>query len=105
MERVLTAARDLLEEIKLEPEDEAVEIAQNIAALMETPKGSVPLERDMGMAMDYLDLPPRIAIRQLEAEVNEALDNWEPRAEFRSVWSEETDDGSMSQVVEVSING
>lgn len=105
MESVLTAAIDLLEDVNLEPEDEAVEIAQNVAALVATPQGSVPLERGMGMPMKYLDLPPRIAIRQLEAEVNAVLDEYEPRAEFQAVWNEETDDGSMSPRVEVILNG
>lgn len=105
MESVLTAAVDLLEDIQLEPEDEAVEIAQNVAALVATPQGRVPLERGMGMPMKYLDMPPRIAMRQLEAEVNAVLDDYEPRAEFQTVWNEETDDGTMAPRVEVMLNG
>ena len=100
----IQATEDLLEEIDLNPEDEIKEIAQNVAALLATPKGSVPLLRGMGLAQTYHDLPQRVAQRQMEMEMTEALDNYEPRVELQQVTTEERVDGITHFSVEVSID-
>ena len=101
----MVATADLLESIDLNPTDEAAEIAQNIAAVLATPKGSVPLQRDLGLEMNYLDAPNALAVMQLEMEMTNALDAFEPRAEVSQVSAEQTDNGTMNPKVEVMLNG
>jgi phage baseplate assembly protein W len=105
MGTTLNATEDLLEEINLDPDDEIEEIAQNVAALLATPKGSVPLLRGMGLDQFYHDLPQRVAQRQLEMEMTEALENYEPRVELLQATTQERVDGITHFGVEVEING
>lgn len=105
MQTVLAAGTDLLEKLEINPMDEAVEIAQNVAALMATPKGSVPLMRGMGLSLSYQDLPQNVAIRQYEAEMALVLDEYEPRAEMQGARINQTEDGWLKITAEVAMNG
>ena len=46
-----------LQKINMEPQTVTEEIMQNVAVILATPKGTVPMYRDFGIEMDYLDLP------------------------------------------------
>lgn len=78
---------------------------QDIAVVLATPKGSVPLYREFGVEMDFLDLPMPAAEQLLRSRVREAVERWVPNAIVRSVDFEE--DGSMTgradPIVEVEI--
>ncbi len=68
-------------------------ICQNVALIISTRKGSVPLYRDFGINMDFLDRPMPAAEALLFAEVSEAIDIFEPRARLVDLTIEDNNDG------------
>jgi len=56
------------------------EILQNIAVIIATPKGSVPLDREFGVDYSFLDTPTPKALALFRAEVAKAIEKYEPRA-------------------------
>lgn len=105
MESVAFTSTDKLEELNLSPTDEVDEVTQNIAALLDTPQGSVPLERGMGMPMGFKDQPQYIATALFQSELAMALSEYEPRAEIKNVSAEQTEDCSTGISAEVILNG
>ncbi len=63
----------------------AASVLQNVAVILATRKGSVPLYRSFGLNMDFLDKPAPAARVRMIAEVREAVETWEPRATVRGV--------------------
>lgn len=97
--------KDDLEEIKLFPETEEEEILQNIAAICETPAGSVPLERELGIGTEHMHMPLNIAAGVYEQELVMAIDQFEPRVRAVSITTEIDDDGArLMPTVEVEKN-
>jgi hypothetical protein len=79
-----------------EEDTAAAEVLQNVATILATPKGSVPLYREFGVSMEAIDRPIPVAKTLLIAQVTEAVEEFEPRAKVVKVTIEET--------VEVEIN-
>lgn len=96
-----------LTRIRFNERDPAASVLQNIALLLSTPKGSVPLYREYGLPVTFLDKPTPVAKRAMNADVREALQRWEPRARFISIAFEEdiSQPGTLWPVVEVRIVG
>ena len=46
-----------LANLRLNETNTVASVLQNIAVILATPKGTVPMYRDFGIEMDYLDLP------------------------------------------------
>lgn len=82
-------------------------VLQNIAVILSTPKGSVPQYREFGLSAVFLDKPMPVAKMMMRAEVKEAIERWEPRAQFVSMTFEEriTQPGTLWPTVEVEIIG
>ena len=82
-------------------------VLQNIAVILATPKGSVPQYREFGLSATMLDKPIPVAKMMMRADVREALERWEPRAQFVSMTFEErvTQPGTLWPTVEVEIIG
>lgn len=82
-------------------------VLQNIAVILATPKGSVPQYREFGLSATMLDKPIPIAKMMMRADVREAIERWEPRAQFVSMTFEErvTQPGTLWPTVEVEIIG
>lgn len=93
--------------LNLAPKNEREEIYQNIATILKTIQGSVPLDRDFGVDGSYIDLPMPIAKGQWQAEIIDAIERDEPRVRVLQVDFEEntTDamDGILSPIVTVEI--
>jgi len=82
------------------------EILQNISIIITTPKGSVPLDRNFGMDMSYLDLPLELAENVFTASIIETIQDYEPRASVAKVTYEKDHlTGKLKPKVQVSING
>ena len=80
-------------------------ILQNIAVILATPKGTVPMARDFGVDMDFLDVPIPKARLMMVAPVREAIERWEPRAKvLRVTEGEDPMNGKLIPTVEVEIN-
>lgn len=71
--------------INLNETDETAEILRNVAVILGTEKGSVPLYRDFGIPNTAIDRPIQIAKTLLYAPVREAVELYEPRAEVSDV--------------------
>jgi len=74
-----------LKDIKLIEEDEIKEILRNVAVILATPKGSVPMYRAFGLDMSFLDKPMNVAKNMAVIPVREAIERWEPRAEYKDM--------------------
>jgi phage baseplate assembly protein W len=80
-------------------------VLQNVQIILVTPKGSVPLYREFGLNMNFIDKPFQIARTLLIAAVTEAIQEFEPRAEIVNItFAENQSDGKLNPIVEVEIN-
>lgn len=81
-------------------------VLQNIAVILTTPLGTVPLYRDFGLDMSFVDKPRPIAEVLMVAPVREAIHRWEPRATVLDVipGSDPSYPGTLIPIVEVEIN-
>jgi len=70
---------------KLNHENYVEEVLQNVQLLCATRKGSVSHYRDFGLSWEWLDKPAAVAQAMLHAELQDALAQYEPRAEIDSI--------------------
>ena len=79
---------------------------QNIAVLLATRQGTVPLYREFGLPMRFLDKPTHIARPMMVSEVKEAIERFEPRAAFVRVLFDQDAGvpGKLIPTVEVEIH-
>ena len=91
--------------LKFNETDTVKSVLQNVAVILATPKGTVPMYRDFGVNTEFLDLPMPVAKVRMIAEIREAVEAWEPRARVVGVrFSEEAAaEGVLIPVVEVEI--
>lgn len=61
------------------------QLEQEIRTLLATRKGSVPLDRDFGLAWDYVDLPLTEAMPYMVAEIGQQLEKYVPRIRVRDI--------------------
>lgn len=94
-----------LKNMRLNEANTVNSVLQNIAVILATRKGSVPLYRDFGLPWDFVDKPIPVAKAMMVAPVREAIETWEPRAEFLSVDFKEDPAklGQLIPIVEVEI--
>lgn len=88
-------------------EPEAVNaVLQNIALVLATPKGAVPMYRDFGLSQEFVDKPAPVAKVLMIAGVREAIEQWEPRATVLGITFEENplEPGRLVPKVEVEIH-
>lgn len=99
------SAADLIH-IKLNPESTTEAVLQNVALILATPKGAVPLYRDFGLPQDFLDMPAHAAKARMINQVREAIEGWEPRAEVKDVTfaDDPAQPGVLIPTVEVEIH-
>ena len=95
-----------LKSIQFNEKNELNAVLQNIAVILSTPMGTVPLYRDFGLDWSFLDKPTPVAKVLMVAPVKEAIQRWEPRAEVLDVLpgSDPSQPGTLIPVVEVEIN-
>lgn len=95
----------ITKEIDFAPASIAAEVLQNVRTIISTPKYSVPLNRELGMTMTYLDAPMPISEAKLIAEIFTEVPRWEPRAVVTQVtFVEDNYNGVLVPKVRVSIN-
>lgn len=91
--------------IQFSPGNELEEIVQNVRTILSTPKGSVPLDREFGIDLSYLDSPTPVAEAKLTTEIIVAVKRYEPRVSVTAVSFTGDLNGKLKPVVEVRING
>lgn len=84
-------------------DDTAKSVIQNIALLLCTKKGTVPMYREFGIDMEFIDKPIDIAEAIAYKEVTEALERFEPRAKLKNLTFKLSKEGRMSLAVEVTV--
>ncbi len=80
-------------------------VLQNLYLLYTTRKGSVPMYRDFGLDMAFVDKPANVAQTMMAAEIREATEKFEPRATYVDMTFEEdiANPGKIVPIVEVDI--
>lgn len=92
--------------INIMPSDTYEEVAQNIAMILGTLKGSVLTDREFGISATLIDLPMPAAMAALEAEILDAIEKYEPRAKITSIdFSQDADTmgGQLLPVVQFEV--
>ncbi len=94
-----------LRHLRFNEPDLITSVLQNIAVLLATPRGSVPLYRDFVISTNILDRPIPVAKTMMIADIREAVEEWEPRVRVTSIeFSEDMAEGKLIPTVEVEIN-
>lgn len=85
--------------------DRVKSVLQNLYLLYTTPKGSIPMYREFGLTMSFVDKPVNVAQTLMAAEVREATEKFEPRATFVDITFEQDKNtpGKLIPIVEVDI--
>jgi phage baseplate assembly protein W len=94
-----------MEGITLNETDTVKSVLQNIKIILMTRQFSVPLYRNFGLPMQFLDRPMAAAKPLLIAEIKDAISEYEPRATVLNI-TLETDlnaPGKLHATVEVDI--
>jgi phage baseplate assembly protein W len=80
------------------------EILRNVAIILSTKQGEVPMHRGLGIPPEIVDRPAPVAQILLISAIKEAVETYEPRAsvEFQS---DATTPEKLIPIVEVTING
>lgn len=94
-----------LANIKLNEEDRAKEILRNVAVILATPKGSVPMYRGFGLDTRFLDKPINLAKNMAVIQVREAIEEWEPRAVYKdmTLFPDPSNPGKLAFTVQIEI--
>ena len=94
-----------LTNIQLTETDEVRQVLRNVAIILATPKGSVPMYRDFGLDMRFLDKPLSVAKNVAVIPVREAIEQWEPRAVFKDMTlaADPSEPGRLTFAVQIEI--
>ena len=94
-----------LANIQLNEEDRVKEILRNVAVILATPKGSVPMYRSFGLDMSFLDKPMNVAKNMAVIPVKEAIEEWEPRATYKDItlYPDPSNPGKLTFTVQIEI--
>lgn len=100
-----TVSATNLEHIQLNEKDRTKEILRNVAIIIATPKGSVPMYRSFGLDMSFLDKPMNAAKNMAVIPVREAIEGWEPRAVFKDItlYPDPSNPGKLTFTVQIEI--
>lgn len=79
--------------LKLNETDTVTSALQNVAIILSTLEGTVPLYRDFGISSEYMHMPIPAAKALLRAEIKEKVERYEPRVSVIGVTFEETGNG------------
>lgn len=91
--------------ITLNEQDKVASIAQNIAVIVATRMGDVPLYPEFGLERKFESKPINVAKQMMIAELDEAIEAFEPRAHVVSIEInvDEKNPGRFIPKVEVDI--
>lgn len=92
-----------LNNIDFAPENELLEVLQNVRTILSTVKFSVPLDRDFGIDASLLDKPILEAKAKISSEIILAIKKYEPRVKVEEITFSSDMDGKLQPKVQVSI--
>lgn len=101
MEYVVTTGQT---QINFAPKTVVEEVLQNVRSILRTTKFSVPLDRDLGIDAEPLDMPIDVAKAKLVPEIFMAIAKYEPRATVIDISWEGDIQGIIRPKVKVDID-
>ena len=75
---------------------------RQLALLLSTPEGAMPLDRGFGINMDFLDMPPEVAKTLYTAEVTKKVNQFIPAVRVREVTWTWKNNGTFSPKVVIT---
>ncbi|WP_196601762.1 GPW/gp25 family protein [Pectinatus frisingensis] len=90
--------------INFAPASELAEILQNVRTILNTAKGTVPLDRDFGIDTSILDVPIPATKEKITANIIETVEKYEPRVKVTGVsFDGDAESGIITPTVKVAI--
>ena len=77
---ILKGHSDILKDLDLDPPNRYQEVLQNIAIILESVCGSVPMLRGLGVSGVYYGRPLNVIENEIVANVYDQIGKYEPRA-------------------------
>lgn len=100
----LDITEKILENVKILPTTEIQEIAQNVAMIIATTRGTVPMDRTFGTDGEIIDQPIAIGQARLSAAIATAIREQEPRARVQKIfYSGDAEDGQLTATARIEI--
>lgn len=78
------------------------ELDRQISLLLSTRAGTMPLDREFGIEMDFLDRPPEIAKSLYTAEVTKKVTTFIPTVRVQQITWMQTDSGKLKPKVVIT---
>lgn len=85
--------------------DRLEELNRQISLLLSTREGTMPLDREFGINMDFLDLPTETVKNMYVAEISEKITKFIPQVRVESVSWTENFSGLLSPKVVITNGG
>lgn len=90
--------------VNFAPENLLVEVIQNVKTILNTPEGTVPLDRDFGLTQDYIDAPINQAKALFADDAVKKINRYEPRAEVDEIlFSGDATAGNLKPTVRIKL--
>lgn len=70
--------------------------------MVSTRAGTIPLDRELGLSMDFIDMPPETAKSLYTAEVSEKIAKFIPGVRVKSVSWDKGNNGKMKSKVVIT---
>lgn len=78
------------------------DLDRSICLLLSTRAGTIPLDRELGLSMDFIDMPPETAKSLYTAEVSEKIAKFIPGVRVKSVSWDKGNNGKMKSKVVIA---
>lgn len=75
----------VLGDVDFAPGSVEEEVAQNVRTILATRAGTVPMDRDLGITWEFLDMPIASARARVNNEITRKIQRYEPRARVTKV--------------------
>jgi len=84
--------------------DVILEVMQNCRTILTTRKGTVPLDREFGIAADFLDSPMPTVRAEAEQDIFMAIRRYEPRAVLKEItWDADILSGKVMPRIKIEV--
>lgn len=92
-----------LDGVNFSPRNIYEEVIQNVKTILTTPKYSVPLDRNFGIDISFIDKPQNKVKAIIQSEIIQALRKYEKRCKILSVKYFGNLDGRLDAEVKIAI--
>lgn len=75
---------------------------RQLALLLSTPEGTMPLDREFGINMNFVDMPPEVAKSLYTAEVTEKIPKFIPTVRVQEITWNWNSNGKLSPKVVIT---